>query len=104
MHRRDALPLGGTLSRVEILDGGGVPLQCNNSQYRNKRLSRQTWTSLSSAFCMVMPPQTYRIGPRAAIPESAEGESRQNQRMSMRDLEVLSSIDPITTTSTGDSE
>ena len=26
------------------------------------------------------------------------------QRMSMRDLEVLSSIDPITTTSTGDSE
>ena len=29
---------------------------------------------------------------------------RENQRMSMRDLEVLSSIDPITTTSTGDSE
>ena len=27
-----------------------------------------------------------------------------NERMSMRDLEVLSSIDPITTTSTGDSE
>ena len=29
---------------------------------------------------------------------------RENQRMSMRDLEVLSSIDPITTTSTCDSE
>ena len=28
----------------------------------------------------------------------------ENQRMSMRNLEVLSSIDPITTTSTGDSE
>ena len=34
----------------------------------------------------------------------AEQWQRENQRMSMRDLEVLSSIDPITTTSTGDSE
>ena len=30
--------------------------------------------------------------------------AREDQRMSMRDLEVLSFIDPITTTSTGDSE
>ena len=29
---------------------------------------------------------------------------RENQRMSMSDLEALSSIGPITTTSTGDSE
>jgi len=35
------------------------------------------------------------------VTTSIKGE---NQRMSMRDLEVLSSIDPITTTSTGDSE
>ena len=35
---------------------------------------------------------------------SMSGSLRENQRMSMRDLEVLSSIDPITTTSTGDSE
>ena len=36
----------------------------------------------------------------------ARQSQRENQRMSMRDLEVLSSIDPITTisTSTGDSE
>ena len=36
--------------------------------------------------------------------EAADRRHRENQSMSMRDLEVLSSIDSITTTSTGDGQ
>ena len=40
----------------------------------------------------------------ADVLHGSHREQRENQRMSLRDLEVLSSIDPIKTTSTGDSE
>ena len=43
-------------------------------------------------------------GLNTATPEGEGLKMRENQRKSMRDLEVLSSIVPITTTSTGDSE